>query len=48
MARYNLHPAQGGGHYHNVKYAKNRVESLEEKKLKQHLLKLKRKRRKGR
>lgn len=24
MARYNMHPAQGGGHYHDVKLYKDR------------------------
>ena len=28
MARYNTHPAQGGGHYHDVKVYKNRGRTL--------------------
>lgn len=44
MARYNMHPAQGGGHYHDVKLYKDRQLPLEEKKRRQLAKKLKKKR----
>lgn len=28
MGRYNTHPAQGGGHYHDVKVYKNRGKNI--------------------
>ncbi|WP_186603335.1 hypothetical protein [Streptococcus sp. sy018] len=48
MGRYNMHPAQGGGHYHDEKVCKNRQPTLEDIKRRQQLKKLKKKRRKGR
>lgn len=48
MARYNVHPAQGGGHYHNEKYYKQRTQTFEQIKQGQQAKKLKKKRRKGR
>ena len=46
MGRYNMHPAQGGGHYHNEKVYKDRRPSVEQNKEQQRLKKLKKKRRK--
>ncbi len=46
MARYSVHPAQGGGHYHDIKIAKDRRPTLEQNKELQRLKKLKKKRRK--
>lgn len=48
MARYSVHPAQGGGHYHDIKIAKDRQPTFEQVKEQQLLKKLKKKRRKGR
>jgi len=47
MARYNTHPAQGGGHYHDVKVYKNRGRTLAQTKEGKRLKKLRKKRRKG-
>lgn len=46
MGRYSIHPAQGGGHYHNEKVYKDRRPSVEQNKEQQRLKKLKKKRRK--
>ena len=48
MGRYNIHPAQGGGHYHDEKIYKNRRPTLDQQKERKRLKKLKKKRRKGR
>lgn len=48
MARYNIHPAQGGGHYHDIKLYKDRRPTLDQLKEQRRLKKLKKKRRKGR
>lgn len=48
MARYNIHPAQGGGHYHDMKLYKDRCPTLDQLKEQRRLKKLKKKRRKGR
>lgn len=48
MARYNTHPAQGRGHYHDIKLYKHRGKSLEQFKEQKLLKKLKKKRKKGR
>ncbi len=48
MARYNTHPAQGGGHYHDIKLYKHRGRSLEQCQEQKRLKKLKKKRKKGR
>lgn len=48
MARYNMHPAQESGHYHNEKFYKDRHQTFEQLKEQQRLKKLKKKRRKGR
>lgn len=47
MARYNIHPAQGGGHYHDVKLYKHRGRALAQTKEEKRLKKLRKKRRKG-
>lgn len=47
MARYNMHPAQESGHYHNEKLYKDRRPTLDQIKEQQRLKKLKKKRRKG-
>lgn len=46
MARYKVHPAQGGGKYHDEKFYKDRRPTLEQNKAKQQLKKLQKKRRK--
>lgn len=48
MARYSVHPAQGGGHYHDIKLYKDRRPTVEQNKDQHRLKKLKKKRRKGR
>lgn len=48
MARYSVHPAQGGGKYHDEKFYKDRRQTLDQLKEQQRLKKLKKKRRKGR
>ena len=45
MGRYNVHPAQGRGHYHDVKNYKERGESVEQLKEQKRLKKLRKKRR---
>ena len=47
MGRYNTHPAQGGGHYHDVKVYKNRGKTLAQTKEQKRLKKLRKKRKKG-
>lgn len=47
MARYNTHPAQGSGHYHDVKVYKNRGRTLDQIKEEKRLKRLRKKRRKG-
>lgn len=47
MGRYNVHPAQGGGHYHNEKRYKNRCKTLEQLKERQKQRRLKKKRQRG-
>lgn len=44
MGRYNVHPAQGRGHYHDVKNYKERGESAEQLKEQKLLKKLRKKR----
>ena len=44
MGRYNTHPAQGSGHYHNEKRYKDRRPTLEQQKERKRLKKLKKKR----
>ncbi|HEM2936578.1 TPA: hypothetical protein U1137_001968 [Streptococcus suis] len=46
MARYSIHPADSGGHYHNIKFYKDRRQTFEHIKEQQRLKKLKKKRRK--
>ena len=48
MARYSVHPAQGGGKYHDEKVYKDRRPTLDQLKEQQRLKKMKKKRRKGR
>ncbi|MCW1087697.1 hypothetical protein OJ913_09820 [Streptococcus anginosus] len=48
MGRYNIHPAQERGHYHNEKLYKDRRPTLEQQEEQKRLKKLKKKRRKGR
>lgn len=48
MARYNMHPAQESGHYHNEKLYKDRRPTLDQIKEQQRIKKLKKKRKKGR
>lgn len=48
MGRYNFHPAQGGGHYHDEKISKNHQPTFEQIKERQRLKKLKKKRNRGR
>lgn len=47
MGRYNVHPAQGGGHYHEEKIAKDRRETFEQIQYKKKLKRLKKLRKKG-
>lgn len=47
MARYNMHPVQGGGHYHDVKLYKDRRLTLAELEKRKLAKKLKKKRRQG-
>lgn len=47
MARYNMHPAQGGGHYHDVKLYKDRQLPIEEIKRRQEQKRLKKLRQRG-
>lgn len=46
MARYSIHPADSGGHYHDIKLYKDRGATLDQLKEQQRLKKLKKKRRK--
>ncbi|HEM6303862.1 TPA: hypothetical protein U2D09_002102 [Streptococcus suis] len=46
MARYSIHPADSGGHYHDIKLYKDRKPTLDQKKEQQRLKKLKKKWRK--
>lgn len=48
MARYSIHPADSGGHYHDIKLYKDRRATFEQVKEQQRLKKLKKKQRKGR
>lgn len=43
MGRYNIHPAQDGGHYHDEKIYKNRRPTLDQQKERKRLKKLKEK-----
>lgn len=47
MGRYNVHPAQGCGHYHDVKIYKERGESADQLKEQKRLKKLRKKRIRG-
>jgi phage protein len=47
MGRYNVHPAQVRGHYHDVKNYKERGESAEQLKEQKRLKKLRKKRGRG-
>ncbi|VLA47869.1 phage protein [Streptococcus pneumoniae] len=47
MGRYNTHPAQGGGHYHDIKLYKHRGRSLEQFQEQKLLKKLKKNAKRG-
>lgn len=47
MGRYNIHPAQGGGHYHDEKHYKDRRPTLDQQKERKRLKKVEKETEKG-